>query len=352
MNGQIVSALVAKDLILFFRNRFFAFITVLALVAYAAVYFLMPARVDETLEMGLYAPTLPPALEELMQEESLVVQRADSEEALRDAIVEGQYHVGIVLSPDAVQRLTAGQKGQMKVYFISDFPDDLKDAYTTLLQELAYTISGRPLNIEATEEILGPDMVGQQIPPRDRMVPLFAVFILIMETMGVASLISEEIEGGTLRALLVTPMRVEGLFLGKGVLGVGLAFVQAALLMAITGGLSRHPLLILLTLLLGALLVTGIGFMMASVGKDMMSVMAWGVLAMVVLAIPAFGVLFPGTVSDWVRVIPSFYLVDTVHRVTNFNVGWGNVWQNLLILLAFAALFLWLGVVVLRRKFR
>jgi len=211
---------------------------------------------------------------------------------------------------------------------------------------------GQPLNIEASEEVLGIDTAGAQIPPRDRMLPLFAVFVLLMETLGLASLISAEIEGGTIQALLVTPMRVEGLFTGKGVTGVSLAFVQTLLLMGVTGGLEQQPLLILTALLLGALLATGIAFMIASVARDMMSVIAWGVLAIVALSIPALGVLLPGTISDWIKIIPSYYLVDTVHRSANFNAGWGDVGQNLLVLLACALAFLWLGVVAVRRKYR
>ncbi len=131
---------------------------------------------------------------------------------------------------------------------------------------------------------------------------------------------------------------------------MGLAFTEAAILMLATGGLSQQPLLILVALFIGALLVTGIGFLMASVAKDMMSVMGWGILALLVLAIPAMGVLLPGTVSNWAKIVPSYYLVDTVHRVSNFGAGWADMSQNLLILLAFALVFLFLGVFVLNRR--
>lgn len=60
MNGQMIGALLRKDLVLFFSNRFFALVTVLALVFYAVIYYAMPGTVDETLEMAIYAPNLPP----------------------------------------------------------------------------------------------------------------------------------------------------------------------------------------------------------------------------------------------------------------------------------------------------
>ena len=204
--------------------------------------------------------------------------------------------------------------------------------------------------MEISEEIIGPDMLGRQIPPRDRILPFFAIFIILTETLGLSTLISEEIESRTAQALLITPMTVKGLFLAKGITGVSLAFGQALLFMVVTGGLNQQPLIILVTLLLASLMVTGIGFLLASAGKDLMSVMAWGLPAMIILGVPAFGVMFPGTVSDWVKVIPSYYLVDTVHLSANFGLGWGDVWQNLLILLGFNIAFIGLGIIALRRK--
>ncbi len=267
-------------------------------------------------------------------------------------MIEKEYQVGIALPDDFMQKLVAEEKPQVHIYLTADVPPEFREVYALLIEELSFLLSGRPLRIDANEEILGVDRAGNQIPPRDRMLPLFAIFILMTETLGLASLISAEVETGTLHALLVTPMRMEGLFTAKAVTGVGLAFGQAAVLMAVTGGLKEQPVLMLIALLLGSLLATGVGFLMASVAKDMMSVMGWGVLVMITLSIPSFNVLLPGLTSDWVHIIPSYYLVDTVHQVANFNAGWGDVAGNLLILLAFALAFLGLGILVLRRKFR
>jgi ABC-2 type transport system permease protein len=245
-----------------------------------------------------------------------------------------------------------GEKIQAHIYFSAELPQELREIYPIMVEEWISTMSGQSLNIEATEEILGPDRAGNQIPPRDRMLPLFAVFLLMVETLGLASLISSEIVGDTLRALLVTPLSVEGLFIGKGITGVGMAFTETALLMMFTGGLSDQPLLILTALFLGAMLVTGIAFLIASVSKDLMSVMAWGILVILLLAIPSFSVLLPGLTSDWMKVVPSFYLVDAVHRVTNFEASWAEVRVDLLALLGFAIVFLSSGVWVLRRRLR
>ncbi len=349
MNWQTIKALVSKDFTLFFRNRFFALVTVLGLVFYLVIYFVMPKAVDESLDIGLYAPVPLPAFGEI-SEEGLTIKAFNSEEALKEAVVEGDVIAGIALPADIIESLSSGQKPTVNVYFASDVPEETKDAVIVMLRELAYQQTGQSLAIEVDEEILGPDMLGMQIPPRDRMRPLLAVTLIIFETMGLANLISQEVERRTVQALLVTPMSVKDLFAAKGIVGVSLAFVQAVFFMAIVGGMNHEPLLILLSLLLGAVLATGVGFLLASLGKDFMSIMAWGIIMFIILLIPAFTVMFPGGATGWVKIIPSYYLVDTVHRVANFGAGWGDMWTNLLILLGFDIVLVWIGIIALRRK--
>lgn len=346
-----IGTLVAKDITLYFRDRFYAFVTVLAMAFFIIAYFLLPRTVDETLTFGIYAPVMPPTLAQTLADEGVILQDWPSEEALRAAVAAGDVQAGIVLPPDMTAQLMAGQKPAVHLYLAAELPAEIRDMYQVMVRELAFLIGGRPLDIETQEEVLGPDLAGQQLPPRQRMLPLLAVFLLLMETLGLASLISTEVEAGTLRALLVTSVRVPDLFLSKGIVGVGLAFGQAALLMAITGGLRHQPLIILVALLLGAAMVTGLAFLVASAARDFMSVIGYGMLALIVLAIPGIAVALPGFISNWVRVLPSYYLVDAVHRVVNFGAGWAEVGANLAALAAFTALFVALGIAALRRRF-
>ena len=352
MNFSGIRALVAKDFTLFFRNRFFALVTPLALVVYVALYFVMPGSVDETIDIGVYAPGLPAPAEEI-QQQGLEVHVVQSEDDLKNGVAAHHYAYGIVLPADLAEKLASGQKPQIDLYLASDAPEEYGEAMSSLLREMVYRQTGQPLAVEfSTQVVPGPDMAGQQIPVRDRMGPLFAVFLIIFETFGMAALITEEIEHRTIQALLVTPVSVKDLFAAKGITGMTLAFGQAAIFMALVGGLKEQPAIIILALLLAAFLVTGVGFLMASLAKDMMSVLAWGVLALMILVIPAMGVLFPGVITGWAKAIPSYYIVDTVDRVASYGSGWPDVWRNLVILLAFDAAFLIAGMVALRKRFQ
>jgi hypothetical protein len=349
MNPRIVWALASKDLSLFLRNRFYALVTALGLVTYVVIYVVMPSAVDETIAMGVHSPGSPSAIEALSGD-GLEIETVESEEALTEAVLDGRYEAGVALTEDFWHGSSSGQGPQVTLYFLAEAPDELKGAVEFLMSELAHQMAGQPLTVETSVEILGPDTSGQAIPMRDRMIPLFALALVLFETLGLATLISEEVETGTAQALLVTPARARDLFVSKGFIGVGLAFGQAVLFLAVVGGLSTQPAITLVALLLGGVLVTGVGFLIASVARDMMSVMSWGMVALIVFIVPAFTILFPGTISEWIKVVPTYYLADALHQAASFGAGWSDVWPNMLILLGFDVAVVWGGIWALRRR--
>ena len=351
MNWNSIKAIVLKDVILYFRNRLFSVITILGLVMFALIYFLMPSSVDETLKVGFYAPGIPSEFIQSEQiEEGVEITAVDTEEELKEQVTEGKYVAGLALAGDWMGSFDPDDPINLKVYLTSDLPDEMKDIIQSLITEMAYEITGQPSIVEWQPEILGRDMVGEQIPQRDRMRSLFAVLILMTETFALAGLLCEEFEKRTAQALLVTPLTIKDLFTAKAILGILMAFTQALLIVVVIGGMNVQPAIIALAIFLGSVLVTAIAFLMAAMGKDLISVMAWGVPAMVILIIPAFAIMSPGAISDWVKVIPSYYLTDTVYQTSNLSAGWGDIWSNLVILFGFNVVLLGAGILALRRK--
>jgi len=351
MNWRTVGALLKKDIALFMANRFYLLMTVVGLIFYVAAYFVLPRTVNESLSLAMYAPTMPSAFQQLAKQPGTVIKLLDSEDAVRQAVLNGSCQAGIALPPDILTVWANGGRPKVTVFYQAGSPPEVADAITALVKELSYAQTGQALTADVTQETLGPDMLGMQVALRDRMRPLLAVFILLLEIMSLASLITVEIEQGTARALLVTPMRTTELYAAKAVLGVGLALVQAVLFMGMVGGLSHQPAIILLTFLIGSVLVVGTGFLMAALSKDVTAVTGWGVLVFVILAIPGLGSLVPGLLSGWAKVIPSYFLTDTVTRVTNYGAGWGDVAGNLAILAVVSAALVVLGLVTLRRRY-
>jgi ABC-2 type transport system permease protein len=350
MNLSMIAALVQKDFKLYFKNKLFAFLTILMLVFYVVIFYLLPNTVDETIEIAWFGPTLPGQFMSDLEAEGLILRMYASDAELQAAVQSGDEMVGVMLPQNFVQQIRSGEKPRATIYVNSQIPEEFRGVYNLLIEEMSYFFSGQTLNIEAEEVVMGPDMAGQQIPPRQRMVPMLAVFLLIVEMMGLASLLTTEIEMGTIRALLVTPLSTVGLFISKGIAGILLIFSQVALIMAITGGFRNEPVLLAGTLLLGALMVTGLALLISSVSRDVLTVTAWSILAMFLLAIPSFNILMPGLTTQWIRVLPSYYLIDPVFRIINFNAGLSEVWSQLLVLLAISIALYGLGVWAVKRR--
>jgi len=352
MNSRIIKALLKKDVSLFLSNRFYFLITIVGLILYIAIYFLMPSEVNEKLNLAVYENENTGVFSQITGEEGINIEYFSDKEVLRQAVMDGDYHVGISLPDNIIAIWQAGEKPDITLYYSSSTPTEIRDAMVALISEIAYIQTGQSINYNISQEVLGTDMTGAQLSLRERMRPLLAVVILLMEILTLASLISVEIEQGTARALFVTPMRTSDLFMAKGILGVGLAMAQAILFLLLANGFDHQPLIILTTLLLGSMLVVGIGFLLASLSRDVMAVTGWGMLIFIILLIPGFGNVMPGLLSDWAKVIPSYFLTDTISRVVNYGAGWSDVGINLAILAGLTAVVIFAGMAALRRRYQ
>ncbi|MFC1994674.1 ABC transporter permease [Chloroflexota bacterium] len=350
MKWRIVGAIVTKDLTVYFRNKFIAVITVLGIVAFLVIYFVMPGTASVT-NVGLYAPVVPSSFAE-EDNEHIDFVIVDSEAALREAVAGSDYSAGIVLPADIMGKFARGEKPDVKIYFSPETTEEMRELYRNLVLELAFEQTGQLASFNETQIVVGTDLLGQDIPLRERMRPFFAVMLLMIEMFGLANLIAVEVERRTVQGLLVTPMRVRELFAAKGITGIILAFVPAALFMALVGGMNSQPLVILTAMLLGVVMIVGISFLVSSLSKDFMSILGWVFVALIIMAIPAVGIMMSGTITGWAKAIPSYYLVLPVHQAAHYGSGWGFAWPYLLALAGFDLAFIGLGIMALRRKFQ
>jgi ABC-2 type transport system permease protein len=350
----MIRALMEKDVKLFFRNPLFAVVTVLVMVLFVAVYYLLPSTAEEELGLAVYVEgdAAPEALERFR--EGLKAQPFDSEAALVEAVEGGDYPAGIVFTSEALARAARGEEADVKVYYTPGITSELRQAYDDILTvAINYTrLSAEDrVNIETHEEVMGPDLLGEAIPARDRFMPAMLLIILVVELFGLSTIIMQEVEEDTVTALLTTPLQVDHFVAGKAVKGFVLSFGQALFVVVVTGLIFRAPLLLLVTLLLGSLLVVGLGFIVAALASDMMSAMSWGVLLYIALLIPGLAVLFPGVAGQWIKAIPSHYFVTAVHRIVNFGATWSDVVTALVALFAAGVMAVIAGSLLLRRRF-
>ncbi len=353
MNTQIIRTILRKDVGALRNDRFYVLLTSISIVAYPLLFWLLPSTVEETLELGVAPSSFVDILGGAEAEQGgLAVEGYDDAAALEEAVDAGDLAAGLVFPAGFLAATAAGETTTVTLVLDAGAPPEVATTLEGLVAEVAYAVAGSPPPVDPLTEvvILGEDRVGDQVALREQLRPLLAFFVLLVETLALATLVASEVHQRTVTAILVTPATSADFLAAKGILGTAMAFVEVTLIMALIGGLATGWPILLVALLLGSALVTGFGMIAGAFGRDFMSVLFISMAFMIPLMIPGFAALFPGTASVWVQAIPSWPLVDTIVRVTTQGAGWSDVAGSLLLLLAWCVAAFGAGVVVLGRK--
>jgi hypothetical protein len=87
-----------------------------------------------------------------------------------------------------------------------------------------------------------------------------------------------------------------------------------------------------------------------SYGRDFMGTLLVSMLFMIPLMIPAFAALFPGSVPGWVKILPTYGLVEAMIRVTADGYAMTQILPVLLLLAAWGLAAFAAGALILRRR--
>lgn len=365
----IIRAIVAKDLREFSRDRLWLVLTPLMLIFYVAIFWLLPSTVDEAITVGIYGRGLQGSFAEAIGSDALSTEQglrlvpfedaASLEAAVVDGTqveVEGVSHsvsLGIAFPDDLATSLTAGDSATVTIYVDAAVPDEVQAAMTAFVREATYAIAGVDLPVTPPGPellIIGVDRAGDPVSPQDRMRPLLAILVLIVESMALAGLVAIEIQTRTAKAVIATPATVGDLLTAKGATGTLLAFSQTALLLLLIGAFGFNPVLLLLAVLIGSVMMAGVGMLAGSAGRDFMTTIFIGVVLLVPLAIPAVAALFPGAASTWVQLLPTFGFIETIVGVTTYGLGWADTAGYLLMSAVWCVAIFAAGWFILRRR--
>jgi len=373
---SIITSIVKKDLVEWTRDQFWMAVSALILVMFAIMFWLMPDSVDETMSVGVYPAALGEVFAQAVAADQdasgVLVAGFDSREELITAIEEGRrvvvqgeeqkIKIGLAFPADFASSAFSGELSTVRVYVDGTVPGDVTNAMAAMVRELAYAarvlaLGGNPeaaFPVTFPEEnimILGEDRAGSQIPFRDQMRPMIAFMMLIMESLALAALIAVEIHAKTLTALIVTPARTADVLWAKSITGILLALSQVLLILALTNSFANSNVLVLiLATVIGAVMATALGMLTGAAGKDFMGTLFYGMLFLIPFFIPAFAVLFPGSASWVVKVIPSWGMIDTMVNATTHDTNWRDVALPLGYSSAWCAILFAAGWLQLERK--
>jgi ABC-2 type transport system permease protein len=348
MNPQCVKAIMKKDTIAAIRNSL-VLMGLISGVLFAAVYYVLPASVEETFDLAVYGESQ--VFSQLGGEEGINFHFFASPGEVARAVEQNDYVAGLVLPENFDTLLAAGKKPEITLYFDSELPENVRTSITYFIElAVEYAALQKPLP-QMEEEVLGEDMAGKHIPLREQSIPLYLVMALVMEMWTISTLIVEESAAGTLRAVLVTPASPSDVILSKGVVGVGYSLLVAVAILVLTKTFRGDLPVLFLGVLLGAILSVTLGLFLGSLTENITGSYIYVGVPLLILILPGLVILLPGVSLSLMKAIPTYYLVDAVNQILNHGAGLSDVWRDFAVVGVCDAIFFFLGVIALRRRY-
>lgn len=402
----IVGALLKKELKAYSRDKIYLFLTLLVLIVIPIMYSFLPSTVSETITLAVSPPVtsmvedakdslkaIGATDEQLAQldnadlteeQEGLLLVEFD-DEADMQKVVEGTLEawrtedgtlilrdkeagdekpkdaeklgldIGIAFPADFIADVAAARSGvKVTVYSDANVPEEIQGAMTSFVREAAYQLAGKQLPVTMADEqsiVLGTDRAGDQVAMKDKLRPMLIFMVLLMETFSMASLVSTEVLQRTVTAVLVTPTKISDFLVAKTIFGTAMSLGQGLFVLLLVGGLTASNWsLILAVLLMGAMMFTGVALFVGSSGKDFMGQLFYSMLFTIPLLIPGFAVMFPGTAATWIRIIPTYPIVDTLVGAFNYGATWSDSAGSLAYAAAWLVVLFGAGLFALKRK--
>ena len=375
-----IRVMVAKDLREYSRDKLWMFMVPALLAFMIAIFWVLPQKVNETIKVGVFPSEFAQAMRMMESWDSIgtgggtdevpgiQVLAFEDENELSAAVFEKsggsgakKVSVGIAFPLDFMTVVGSGEPAVVSIYMDAAVPELIGHAAASGIRELAYALravmSGRnpleslPVALPDLQNIiLGKDRAGVQIPLREKLRPLMAVLILLIEALALAGLVAVEIEHRTVIALLVTPARSGDVLAAKCITGAALALSQGLLFLLLTQSFRSHGLLVLVLALLGAFMASAVGMIAGAAGKDFMGTLFVGMVFIVPLMVPAFTVILPGSVAGWVKALPSYGLIRAMVGTICYGEGWREAMPHLIGALAWGATLFGAGLIVLKRR--
>ncbi|MDH5373695.1 MAG: hypothetical protein OEX97_12200, partial [Acidimicrobiia bacterium] len=139
---SIIGTIVRKDFRAFLRDRFYLYMSIVGLVAYVAIFWVLPDSVDESITIGATGAGIENLLEQATgaEAEGLTVVAFDSRETLMTAVEEGEEDValGLAFPDDFFNAIATGAPTTVSIMATAEVPDELRTAMDSFIKEAAF----------------------------------------------------------------------------------------------------------------------------------------------------------------------------------------------------------------------
>jgi len=331
LNLSRLWTLAKKDIKLTTREKFFLFMILMPILATMVINVALGnVSVSSNPSLAYYGDDgLAAILSERPNIEFTVLETAD---AVIEGVENGEYDGGLLYDGGPVLYVSGS----------SLLSDRLSLASTTSSAISEMEGVGSLVNIES--EVVG----DEEFSLRVRLIPSIILFSILVAGFIISASLVEEREKKTINALLISPVSTTEIILSKTLFGLFVGVVLGSLILLLYNIFSG--ILILPFLLLGTVFTVGIGLITGSVMDNITDLIARQKIFNSVLIFPALVVLFP-QIPQWIaKFFPTYYFIDPILRISQSGAGMGDVWMEMLVLVACDLVVLMLAIKVLKRR--
>ena len=314
------------------------------------------------------------AIEQMNSDSGMILKNASSEQEARNMIVEGSA-LGAIVIPENFSRVLSAHSSTVNITVITD--NSNPQISQILSQVLTQTIDAMGqryaiIGLEPMVKDIGINPVALVVPFRaeakgvteggsyvEFVIPGLLMMTMISSVMtGLPRAIAYEKDIGTMNGFLAAPISRFSIIGGKALGRIVRGFIQGILSLILAIVLFRinvygNLLSIFAILFLGVFSFVGLGIVLTSVAEDEETAS----MIIMTLTLPMMflsGIFFPiemmpsfmQTISRW---LPFTYAVDAMRRVMVFGATLGNVYTDVLVMLAFGIATLIIAIPVFER---
>ncbi len=328
MSPARVWRLLRKDLALGPRSPIFMWAIVLPVALTVVFQFAFGSLFEPKPRLAIVDEGRSQLTQQFVALEGIEVTVLDDAAAMGDAVRLNDYDAGLVLPADFDREIRAGEKPLLELFVSGESlaSNRLIIAVTTLdfVRDVEGTVP--PVQVEVV------DIGREALPLSLRLVPIIMMYALLVAGVFVpgSSLVDEK-EKGTLSAVLVTPVRASEVLLSKALLGTLLAFVMAAVTLAMNRALGSRPFELVLVLFVAAGVSATLGLVAGEFAKDstvLFSIIkgtGWFLMA------PVIFYLFPDWPQWIAKLFPMYWVIDPIWQIAVLNRSLADVWWEVLI---------------------
>jgi ABC-2 type transport system permease protein len=322
--------MVARDLRLGTRSPVFVGVVVMPLV----ITFVVQVAFLKVLDPPLGRPRLGIAdrggseiTASVREMEGIDLTLADDEGDLRSLVEANDVDVGLVLADGFDEAVRAGERPELGFLVSGESLLNRRIVLAVAAADLVRKMEGRrdPVEVEL-HEVGG----GGQLPVAKLVVLFMTVWVVVAAGMFVPALmLVEERERGTLNAVLVTPARMSEVLLSKAVLGFLMAVPMAYVTLALNWALPEHPLALLATLAVAAVICIEVGLLYGTTARDVSTLFTMIKTLNVFLIVPMVFYIFPSW-PRWIAMIfPTYWFIDPMYQIGLHGASFSDVWTDL-----------------------